>query len=356
MMVLERNFYAVGQGLFCSEILKDTNGNILFCVVYDCGTTTKNNKQILGKQIAQLSQELNGSPVDILFLSHMHNDHVNGVDILSSKVKIKRIVLPQVTPLQRISAFVFAQGSPYRGFKQIREGLWDRHYGDVEVTAIIPFDPEIDTPQSYVKKIGYLNLSFHQNGDDIVKYVPFYYEGEKDKNFICDLMKRFPEIVSAAENGELDKIDNIQNIRQRLRPIYIKHYGGLNESSMPVLSIYTGMHNNTEMISTIPSCCLYTGDYSTKTDPNDKLIIDFYMNLDNNYWGKINTMQSPHHGSDNDNPNDLYNILAPNTNCIISYGSTEKRQHRDNTISNIKKNSCVDSLLTEIGVTISRLS
>ncbi|MCR4812020.1 MAG: MBL fold metallo-hydrolase [Bacteroidales bacterium] len=352
MAYLQRNFYPVGQGLFCSEILKDSKGNILFCVVYDCGTNTKNHKQILGKQIAQLSQELNGSPVDILFLSHMHNDHVNGFDLLSSKVKIKRIVLPQVTPLQRINAFVYAQSTPYRGLKKIREGLWDGHYGDVEVTAIIPFDPDIDTPQSYVKKIGYLNLSYQQNGNDIVKYVPFYYEGRKDKDFIRDLMKQCPNIVYAAENGKLDTIDNIRNIRKTLKPLYERHYGGLNESSMPVLSINSGMHKKTKMISAVPSCCLYTGDYSTNSDPQDKFITDFYRNLDIDYWKKINTMQSPHHGSNNDNPNELYSNLAPNTRCIISYGATEIRQHRDITFSNIKNHNCIGLLLTEKDQTI----
>ena len=36
------------------------------------------------------------STIDVLFISHFHADHVNGIKLLAEKYKIKYVVLPQI--------------------------------------------------------------------------------------------------------------------------------------------------------------------------------------------------------------------------------------------------------------------
>lgn len=345
-MVLERNFYAVGQGLFCSEMVKDNKGDILFCMVYDCGSETGNN--CLFREIDILKKELNGSNVDILFLSHLHNDHINGVEQLCSQVAVKRIVLPQVTPMQRISALLYASTSEYKDTQKLREILNGEEYNDSTIIHIPILryrkGEELDRKDidAYFNKIKKLELNYKKDKDKIViEYLPFYYEGEPGDIFETELRAKFPELLSAAENGDLPKFNEIYNLQEKnIRNLYKKHFGkNLNESSMPVLSIPSMSLDDKKR------CCLYTGDYSKKIDPKDNMLRSLYKD----HWKEIHIFQSPHHGSKYDNPKDLYKDLSYNTRCILSYGSDYRYKHpHKETILNIRIERCIDAHLSDM--------
>jgi beta-lactamase superfamily II metal-dependent hydrolase len=83
---VERIFWPVGQGAFYSEKLKFDDGKE-FNIVYDCGS---NNKKPLEKSI----NNFNSKTIDILFISHFHNDHISGIEKLLQKSEIKMIIIP----------------------------------------------------------------------------------------------------------------------------------------------------------------------------------------------------------------------------------------------------------------------
>lgn len=56
--------------------------------VYDCGS---NQADALQREIGSIAR---GGEIDLLFLSHLDSDHVNGVDLLLSQVKVHEVVLP----------------------------------------------------------------------------------------------------------------------------------------------------------------------------------------------------------------------------------------------------------------------
>lgn len=78
--------HSVGQGgLHCGEL---TLGQKPLRWVYDCGS---NQVDALKREVGFVAK--NGD-IDLLFLSHFDSDHVNGVDLLLSQVKVREVVLP----------------------------------------------------------------------------------------------------------------------------------------------------------------------------------------------------------------------------------------------------------------------
>lgn len=65
-----RHFHPVGQGAFCTELFED------FSVVYDCGTET--DQSILEREIHDFF--IGAQSFEMLFLSHLHYDHVSSAD------------------------------------------------------------------------------------------------------------------------------------------------------------------------------------------------------------------------------------------------------------------------------------
>lgn len=90
--ILNRTFHPVGQGSFYSENF-EWHGRC-FTMVYDCGATNTNTPpESLCKDVRQSFHEdrydeQGRLKVDILFLSHFHNDHLNGVSLLAPKIVV----------------------------------------------------------------------------------------------------------------------------------------------------------------------------------------------------------------------------------------------------------------------------
>ncbi|MBB6446710.1 MBL fold metallo-hydrolase [Bacillus benzoevorans] len=84
--------YPVGQGLFYAGKLIE-NGEI-FNFIYDCGSKT--NKEHLMNCITEY-QTFNGTnDIDMLVISHFDSDHVNGLQELAKKFKVKRVFFPYI--------------------------------------------------------------------------------------------------------------------------------------------------------------------------------------------------------------------------------------------------------------------
>jgi hypothetical protein len=103
MLTCTRRLHTVGQGLFHTGAV--SLGDASFHHVYDCGSENH----------APLAEAVNGyigsaSPevVGALFVSHLDNDHVCGLDQLLAKVKVETVFLPYLTPAERL--MVIARG------------------------------------------------------------------------------------------------------------------------------------------------------------------------------------------------------------------------------------------------------
>lgn len=84
--------HPVGQGGLFSATLDSGLGRFRF--VYDCG----GNVAPLKREVSWLASNSNDSRIDMLFLSHLHEDHVRGVSDLIRSCDVKTVVLPYLTP------------------------------------------------------------------------------------------------------------------------------------------------------------------------------------------------------------------------------------------------------------------
>ena len=88
----ESVFHSVGQGLFYSMKLDNFN------MVYDCGSKAQ---QPLTTEINNFKNGISGV-LDLLIISHFHDDHVSGLDTLLINTRVKRLLIPYLTPVERL--------------------------------------------------------------------------------------------------------------------------------------------------------------------------------------------------------------------------------------------------------------
>lgn len=105
-----RTQYAVGQGFFqAGDLFDDTSLRMRYVV--DCGAMTKYASQRDERIDAYLNKVGAKQPLDLLFISHAHADHLNGVERLLNKATglvVKTIVMPLLNVEDRLIAYARA--------------------------------------------------------------------------------------------------------------------------------------------------------------------------------------------------------------------------------------------------------
>ena len=83
-MEVTRIIHPIGQGAFYTERI--CSKDQIYNVVYDCGSGT--NKNAPKRLIQEITSVFTSNDVvDILFVSHFDNDHINGIRELKKKGK-----------------------------------------------------------------------------------------------------------------------------------------------------------------------------------------------------------------------------------------------------------------------------
>ena len=95
-MKVTRIQYPVGQGCFHSGHIHwkndgyDKSGDYRY--IYDCGSM---NKSALNDAVNTYRNR--SSDIDALFVSHLHEDHVNGIDHLLGSINVTTVFIPYVS-------------------------------------------------------------------------------------------------------------------------------------------------------------------------------------------------------------------------------------------------------------------
>ncbi len=92
-------FHNIGQGLFYTGVVNYKNNQYSF--VFDCGSNTL-IKDELDKRISKFKEKLLNDTVHLLIISHFHEDHINGLDILLRDTTVKTVVMPYMTLTERL--------------------------------------------------------------------------------------------------------------------------------------------------------------------------------------------------------------------------------------------------------------
>ncbi len=109
---VSHRFFPVGQGLFSAGSVQCVSPNpkkpeLCYRWVYDCGTSS--GKRLITNAIADLKNDCRDEKIDLLTLSHFHNDHISGVVDLLKAIGAKTVMLPWA-PLWHRLLIGFEQG------------------------------------------------------------------------------------------------------------------------------------------------------------------------------------------------------------------------------------------------------
>ena len=98
-------FHNVGQGLFYSGRIEDFN------FIYDCGSEKKRHLESVVSDFKR--RKLGDSSIDLLILSHLHDDHVSGLDaLLDNQTSVDTVMLPYLSPIERLMVSLGGSNPP----------------------------------------------------------------------------------------------------------------------------------------------------------------------------------------------------------------------------------------------------
>lgn len=299
---VERYHYPIGQGTFSAQIIKGLGGSKYVCV-YDCGSDSGVNR--IPTCVNNLYEKLNPNrkdkaKIDLLVISHLDRDHVNGVSKLIELFDVKKIVIPYMSKIEKImlaldspSGSSMLHGQDYLSPRSslisaiIRSGDENRHFleelGDVEIV-----ESSRDISTEY----------FDMNKDTSkVKYWPYklweflhfsLYAGEEEsvKDRFVEEFKNSYRLEFRRNCKDLNKMtaSDLSNDWIKLKEVYIKTCKRIEE-----------VHGvNCKDIFNSSSVILYSGPADNLTGSGEnychvhrvskgrQIIVD-YKNLDEHY-------------------------------------------------------------------------
>ena len=316
---LTRTIHPVGQGAFYSEIFS-AQRNKLYTVVYDCGS---NNKRCLTTETKQLDK------VNLVFISHFHDDHINGIKQIQQKEKENPLIV-----IPGISHYAFVIDLIYNYL----------HTGDKRCDSIsFMFEclPALSLAQNnsnkqkrilianiasnsdfgtgvYVVQEGVASIPTPAPTDDSLLwcYDAYFHEYDKDKEkeLILKLSKRISilsEPISDDFKDEKWYRDLIEGLSE-LDLDYVKEaFASIYKESPNRYSMLVHSYPVDKHIKNMD--CLYTGDI-----PITESVKTTFRNIKPHY------IQVPHHGSEHNYDEGIYNNHQIS---FISAGKNNRYEH-----------------------------
>ena len=337
-----RTIHPVGQGAMYSERFLDKDGKTVFLTVYDCGS---DNFRKLEREISS-SSFIKSEGVDLLFISHLDKDHVNGLRKLMDCVgTIKNVVLP-LTPSwlkpilllmadDEVSAQIIT--SPEDFFKNSNiiyvRSAWEMS----AVTSLLSLPLQGDSSIA-VDSGTRINSSAFGVWDWC--YIPYNYDEVVRINaFLVELQN------AGITESDLSEPYFIDENRNKIQEIYRKVCGSVNDSSLVVYSggfnnEYSSRYVHNSVRGSRPSreACLYLGDVDIhQISMNAKTMVDDLKDNLISYMVNhhIGTIQLPHHGSIKNFHNGLLSYGHSPKVYFASFGQNNQHGHPSTLIAGL---------------------
>ena len=324
-MRMVRTIHPVGQGAFYSERFVDSDGKTVFLAVYDCGST---NRKKLNYEIEGYFHE--DDVIDLLFISHLDNDHVNGVQkLLERQVPVKHLVLPFMDNNTKSLYLLAGKGvikqlvqdpkSLFKGCKVIYVKPVNKDLEDLE-----PFELNDDNPEEEYIPSG-TSILYGKVGDWC--YVPYNYEYSEGHEQLLQGL--------GYAKVDIEDIINVQS-RKELKEKYTQICSnGVNNTSLVVFSggCSDKVEYNSRLLShnlcaaNINEGSLYLGDIDLNQKVSSLDLMDDMLKRLESVSGHIGLVQLPHHGAKQNFNSGLFSIGHYPKVYFASYGNSNIYKH-----------------------------
>ena len=362
----QRTFYPIGQGAFYGEKFYLPDGSE-FNMVYDCGSLKPNPRSDAGKRINKIIEDFSSKIIDILFISHFHEDHINKIKLLSQNREIKRVVLPFLYDEYKANLVTF---NKFIGNNIVADFLINPQEFFNQETQIIYVNP-MEEGQSFDEGSAEISIDELQRGTNINSgtqiyfsnkigscnkklwlYIPFNLNFSKGNSILNEKLKELKISQKKMEdklpkNEQIFDIDGTKKkVTKKMREIYSEIESNINNTSMIVLSTsficnfisnINLFHRYKQLCCQCRLChhtyhnkcgCLYTGDITLEKILNEH---SFFKMISSKHFHKIGTIQVSHHGSIDSFNIDFFNKIRDVDNislvCPISFGLENNHGH-----------------------------
>jgi len=334
MCTVIRNIYPIGQGGFASEYHVDNDKTI----IYDCGSISHNIRPVFYELIKNC---LSSDTIDILFISHFDDDHINQISILKKYKKIKNVVIPLVKNIKLLE--FLSEETETKRFIRNPEEFFGNETKVIRITEFESESDENDNPINIDEKqpneiSSFQPITFNNYSWE---YIPFNVKEDERMALFNKKCKN-----EGIDCSQLDNLDYLYQNENLIRKIYKSIKGGINANSM---LLYSGTNSSTIKsfiydsnctcnfryyydwrCFCVPHCkyrlyqnnnkeaCLYTGDWDCSWI--NELRTKFLKRID-----RIGLIQIPHHGSRYNFKEEL--ILNEHLHWFVQYGVNNKYRH-----------------------------
>lgn len=347
-MRVVRNFLPVGQGAFYWEQFNWRHSSEKVNVIYDCGTRT--GEQYVKKEINKHFQK--GEEIQAVFISHLDDDHINGIPHLLSHCKVKNIFFPLLTQEKKfylsLECEITGKSRFLRWFieepeQAIKEYSLEKEIRIHEVPEWTNIDYQTDNLQADFEEDKNVTEEIFEECKtlgDLYKYWIFKPFNFKQDEKLLELLEKLQDVFGIPiDNKRIETIwKNGTDIDKNKIINAYREVGPLNPNSMTLFSgIKEYAMYQSESRARYYQCricrigmicdmrfkeagCLYTGDYDTNTKENWNELKRAYKDV----WWSIGCVQVPHHGSSKNYNSALTELDAF---MIISAGKDNQYNH-----------------------------
>lgn len=336
--MITRIFHPIGQGAFYSERFEKIN------IVYDCGCGRDDFCEIGDKVVKQSFKSTD--EIDILFISHFHSDHINGIETLKEHCKlIKNVVLPVLNDIEKILLISIYRALGLQEEADLIEDP-DSYFGDD--TKIIYVKQKGDKQEENNIDIELRDIEKIRKNEEIESgtpiglskisnwcFVPYNHEYIEKKGKLKEKLENkgidLEKINERKSNHILCNFNKIEDVYKELF-----NYKELNENSMLLYSGPSEPLNHQYLLSFHWNYlfhdyyrqyyiaedlnrvgCIYTGDADLHKVKINKIF--------GKYWNSVDTIQIPHHGSKTSFNGDFFD--GKFYFCPISVGANNSYGH-----------------------------
>ncbi len=345
-----RTFHNIGQGAFYTEKFDGMT------IVYDCGGS---RKDIIEREILNTFEK--DQIIEKLFISHFHNDHINGLQFLLTHCDVKTVYLPLLHEKSEVQFLIenveYGNGDPFisRLITNPKDTIRELSR-DTQIVFVKPKEVESKEGKNSDDLIDSgAELPLNGSGNNCTwVFVPYNFQYDLFCTQLCRELESKGIILNNITNELCTKKDIIIDVYRTV----LKGTKNFNANS---LVLYSGSKEGNEcdiyLEDIYSDCivlypwygrpvnmnagCLYLGDYNV----SDQSILEALKSEYNSYWSLLSTIQIPHHGSEHN-----FNSCLVD-NCIfsiISAGHDNRYEHPDaSTIKEIVLKRSIPVLVTE---------
>lgn len=333
--------YPVGQGGLHLGIIGDV------AYIYDCGSVKKSR---LIKEIKDIRTRLKDTDISVIyvFISHLHSDHCNGIEIFikelyESHIKTPLIFcLPYISNIEKICLCLDASKKD-KDIITVLEKVVRKYSDNIKLVYIKDSESKTNSEKEQTKTIiTYDKFNEQNNIFDVFVYNSF--DSIKIKDFENKVREIFGKEISELVLSDFESIFTDLKIRKKLQNEYKTLAKNINFTSLCLyvekkLNIADVSPDNYGGCCGFCQCCAYlcnphgitswlhTGDYNL----TDNFKISFRKHY-NTKLQKVIFFQIPHHGSKENIDKDIKTITNDKsimflTGEICPYG--KKQPSRD---------------------------